>query len=118
MNNEIENFFNKFLAELAIHSIEGKDIADSCEESDFAKRHKFVSIEMATQFYQDMKQGYEQMELQKLYKQPKKKFLFIEDGSVDTDNLIEELYDTNPEIKVVIYRQGANKPELKELGGE
>jgi hypothetical protein len=43
---------------------------------------------------------------------PYEKFLFIEDGSVDTDSLILELGETNPEIKVVVFRQGSVKPEL------
>lgn len=43
---------------------------------------------------------------------PYEKFLFIEDGSVETDSLILELEETNPEIKVVVFRQGSVKPEL------
>lgn len=46
---------------------------------------------------------------------PVKKFLFIEDGSCDADELIDELYDKNPEIKVIVYRQGSRSPELKEI---
>lgn len=45
---------------------------------------------------------------------PKTKFLYVEDGSVDVDNLREELSLTNPEIQVVIYRQGSNPPILQE----
>ena len=41
---------------------------------------------------------------------PIKKFMFVEDGSVDTDELIEKLEMTNPEIKVVVYRQGSMAP--------
>lgn len=43
---------------------------------------------------------------------PIQQFLFVEDGSVDSDNLIETLEMKNPEIKVVIYRQGAVRPQL------
>lgn len=43
-----------------------------------------------------------------------KKFLFIEDGSVDTDDLGERLA-SNPEIAVVIYRQGSLPPQLVDL---
>lgn len=46
---------------------------------------------------------------------PVKKFLFVEDGSVDSDELTERLADTNPEIKVVIYRQGSARPQLQEV---
>lgn len=44
--------------------------------------------------------------------QPIKKFLVIEDGSVDTDELIKDLELKNPEIKVVVFRQGAMQPQL------
>jgi hypothetical protein len=46
---------------------------------------------------------------------PIQKFIFVEDGSVDVDELIEGLEMSNPEIKVVVYRQGANPPELVEV---
>lgn len=41
------------------------------------------------------------------------KFLFVEDGSIDVDEL-DSLAITNPEIKVIIVRQGGRIPELKE----
>lgn len=40
-----------------------------------------------------------------------KKFLFVEDGSVDLDELRERL-ESNPEIAVVVYRQGSMPPQL------
>lgn len=49
---------------------------------------------------------------------PIKKFIFVEDGSVDTDELTELLELSNPEIKVVVYRQGARPPELVEVDDE
>lgn len=45
-----------------------------------------------------------------------KKFLFIEDGSVDTDDLGERLA-SNPEIAIVIYRQGSLPPQLVDIKG-
>lgn len=48
-------------------------------------------------------------------KQPYTKFLFCEDGSVDTDALEKDLRKHNPEIKVVVYRQGANAPQLVDI---
>ena len=39
-------------------------------------------------------------------------FMFVEDGSVDTEHLISDLKEHNPEIKVVIYRQGSTMPTL------
>ena len=43
------------------------------------------------------------------------KFLFVEDGSVDTDELAEILESRNPEIQLVVYRQGGERPELVEV---
>ena len=43
-----------------------------------------------------------------------KKFLFIEDGSVLSETF-EEVERRNPEIKVIIYRQGAAVPSLVEV---
>ena len=48
-------------------------------------------------------------------KQPYTKFLFVEDGSVDTDSLEKDLRKRNPEIKIVVYRQGAQKPQLVDI---
>lgn len=42
-----------------------------------------------------------------------KKFLFVEDGSVGFDALKERL-ESNPEIAVVVYRQGSVPPQLVE----
>ena len=46
---------------------------------------------------------------------PVKKFLFVEDGTVDTDELEEILHQRNPEIKLVVYRQGGTPPRLEEV---
>lgn len=48
-------------------------------------------------------------------KQPYTKFLFVEDGSVDTDSLEKDLRKKNPEIKIVVYRQGAQMPQLVDI---
>ena len=41
------------------------------------------------------------------------KILLVEDGSVDIDTLESELLDMG--IKVIVYRQGSQKPELINL---
>ena len=48
-------------------------------------------------------------------KQAKWKFLLIEDGSVNVDELQQFFDEQDMKIKIVIYRQGAPKPELKEF---
>lgn len=56
---------------------------------------------------------------EKICEEPKpkkiKRFLFVEDGSVDFDNLQTRIKETNPEIALVLYRQGSAKPELMEV---
>lgn len=46
---------------------------------------------------------------------PIKKFLFVEDGSVDTDELQEVLEERAPDIRMVVYRQGSVHPELVDV---
>ena len=48
-------------------------------------------------------------------KQRKWKFLLVEDGSVDVDELQKFFDEQDMKIKIVIYRQGSPKPELKEF---
>lgn len=41
-------------------------------------------------------------------------FMFIEDGSIDLAD-IRDLKKRNPEIKVIVYRQGSACPIIKEV---
>lgn len=47
-------------------------------------------------------------------KQTKWKFLLIEDGSVDIDELQQFFDEQDMKIKIVIYRQGSPKPKPKQ----
>ena len=51
--------------------------------------------------------------MNKKNKTEKWKYWLIEDGSVDVDDLQEFIDEKNLKIKIIIYRQGAIKPELK-----
>ena len=42
------------------------------------------------------------------------RFLFVEDGSVDTDELSRQL-EKNPKIAIVVYRQGSMPPQLVDV---
>lgn len=48
-------------------------------------------------------------------KQRKWKILLVEDGSIDVDELQQFFDEQDMKIKIVIYRQGSLKPELKEF---
>lgn len=45
----------------------------------------------------------------------KRKLLFVEDGSVDIDELQAYIDEHNLPIHIVVYRQGAPIPIIKEL---
>lgn len=45
---------------------------------------------------------------------PYKKLLYIEDGSIEA-SCLDDLRDANPEILVIVYRQGAMRPELVDI---
>lgn len=51
---------------------------------------------------------------QRLAVEKVKKFLFVEEGSVDTDELGVQL-EKNPEIAIVVYRQGSLPPQLVDV---
>ena len=51
-------------------------------------------------------------------KQRKWKILLVEDGSVNVDELQKFFDEQDMKIKIIIYRQGAPKPEWKEVEGE
>lgn len=47
-------------------------------------------------------------------KNPYTKFLFVEDGSVLAET-IRDIEERNPEIRTVVYRQGAQMPQLVDI---
>lgn len=49
-------------------------------------------------------------------KLPTRQILFVEDGSVDLDELKTVLQGTS--IEVIVYRQGSKMPQLVNLQGE
>ena len=51
--------------------------------------------------------------MSKKNKTKKWKYWLIEDGSVDVDGLQQFIDENNLKIKIIIYRQGSIKPELK-----
>ena len=55
--------------------------------------------------------------MSKKNKTEKWKYWLIEDGSVDVDDLKQFIFENNLKIKIVVYRQGAAKPELKSIKG-
>lgn len=104
----------KCLSELALKSAELAERKDGFPT--LPAEEKFVPLGFITQFVRDkMARVEREKEIEKM-KRPIEKFLFVEDGTVDTDELIETLSIKNPEIHVVVYRQGGRPPELMQNG--
>ena len=51
--------------------------------------------------------------MKKKSKTEKWKYWLIEDGSVDVDELQQFIDENHLKIKIIVYRQGSVKPELK-----
>ena len=51
--------------------------------------------------------------MNKKIKTQKWKYWLIEDGSVDVEDLQQFMDENNLKIKIIIYRRGSVKPELK-----
>ena len=51
--------------------------------------------------------------MSKKVKTEKWKYWLIEDGSLDVDELQQFIDENNLKIKIIVYRQSATKPELK-----
>jgi hypothetical protein len=56
-----------------------------------------------------------ELRIEELETTPIQKFIFVEDGSIDTDDLEQRLFTSNPEVKVIVYRQGSRAPEVVEV---
>lgn len=115
----IDRFLRNLYERVNLDSIEAEDIDYLIREQKFNKHTKVIPINIlqlhANEILEQLsREEFEKQEQEKQLK-PYKKFLFVEDGSVDADNLIGELKCKNPEIKIVIYRAGSNKPEFLEL---
>lgn len=72
---------------------------------------EYIPISMFRQYVDIVKRAIKNEEQEKT-NIPIKKFLFIEDGSVDLEELKERIANSNPEIYIVLYRQGSNIPKL------
>lgn len=53
--------------------------------------------------------------MNKKVKTTKWKYWLIEDGSLDVDELQQFIDENNLKIKIIVYRQGSQKPELKDF---
>jgi len=102
---------------MRVCSITNKSIEEIVTDKDkgVPTDFKFVPLMALTQLIDDLRAREVQEQEEAKRNTAVKKFLFVEDGSVDCDELTEDLAVKNPEIKVVVYRQGAREPQLKDI---
>lgn len=116
----IDKFLSELYQVISHNELPAKDIKFLMEEDDLDKETRYVPLSVITDAIQIIKLNIEKAKVAEQQKEewhrPYKKFMFVEDGSVDIEQLEEEMEAKHPEIKVVVYRQGANKPEFLDLG--
>lgn len=76
-------------------------------------------LERCNQWQNKYKKEFERVAHIKLSKTKKKtKLLFVEDGTIDLEKVEQSLAVTNPEIKVIVYKQGAREPQLIDVSNK
>lgn len=112
----IDKYISELHKEMALHSCTASQISGDLYKEEIQKDEKFIHLELFTHIIKRIKLDLEHYEMEReQFTKPYQKFMFIEDGSVDVDSLIETMGRKNPEIKVIIYGKGANKPELMDI---
>ena len=113
---DLDRFLLNLYDGIMNYDVSAKDIQYLINDGEFRENEKFISVERLKADIDRIKQAMLQQKEENKRNQPIKKFLYIEDGSVDIDQTILELERTNPEVKVIVYGQGANMPKLVDVG--
>ena len=112
----LDRFLKNLYMRISAECIPAKDIDFLIREDDFDKDLNVIPVQWLETHIdlinQQLAEEQRQKEIKERNEMPIKKFMYIEDGSVDTDTLIAELEITNPEIRVIVYRQGSQPPKL------
>ena len=85
------------------------DLENQVEHDYISNDTRVIAIDDVVRMVGDIDSS---LEAENKYLTPKTKFLYVEDGSVDLDALEATLFETNPEIKVIVYKQGSRPPIL------
>ena len=116
----IDKFLNKLYEVIGLENLTAEEIRYLLEEDEISKDLKYISLGAIFETIKVIKEEIKREQFAEQQKEdwhrPYKKFMFVEDGSVDIEQLEEEMEAKHPEIKVIVYRQGANKPEFLDLG--
>lgn len=104
----------------------GSDVEQIYEEVKFLKENnlyipKFISANIVLDWIKEIPERVKALDEEEKAKErakvPVKQFLFVEDGSVDTDEITKRLAFSNPETCLVVYRQGSRRPEIQTVEG-
>ena len=106
-----DKFIKKLLARLNSDSIKASQIKTDVENLYIDGEERVIPISNLTVMIQTID---EMLEEENKRIMPKTKFLYVEDGSVDLDELQSDLLESNPEIKIIVYRQGSHPPILSD----
>ena len=115
----LDRFIKNLYETIIDNTIQAKDVNFLVEEEEINERDDLIPASWLKreieriQFQLNVEKS--ESEMLKIKKTPIKKFLYVEDGSVDTNELINELSITNPEIRVIVYRQGSRPPILLDV---
>lgn len=111
----IDRFLSKLYEKLSDATAPAIQIANNFDDHSEMAYDKFVNLTIFKNIIERIKIELVEEQIREESKRPYKKFMFVEDGSVDADELVLEMERTNPEIRVIVYRQGANRPELLDI---
>ena len=113
---DLDRFLLNLYDAIINYDVSAKDIQYLINDGEFRENEKFISVERLKADIDRIKYSMLQQKEENKRSQPIKKFMFIEEGSVNIDETILELEKTNPEIKIIEYKQGSNMPKLLDIG--
>lgn len=102
---------NKFIAELLKvlnnEKLTFEALEQAVKNECVPKEERVISISCLINMINEVD---EHIKLEEKLSTPKTKFLYVEDGSVDVDELENTLCKHSPEIQIIVYRQGSHPP--------
>lgn len=115
MENKLDKFTVKLLELLNYQDLTARHVRADFEAECINDDERLVKISDVIAMINDVRRMADEEEKRT---RPISKFLYIEDGSVDYEELVSELRDSNPEIKVILYRQGSCPPTMVDVLGK
>lgn len=105
-----DKLVKNLLARLNEANFQAGQVKKAIEDGCMPEEERVIPINVVVDMIVDIDH---KLQEENKYLTPKTKFLCVEDGSVDVDDLSAELFDSNPEIKIIVYRQGSCPPILR-----